>query len=62
MERRRKTSNAKEYRLGAQAPYWTCFILMEAMCLLEKGVKMLLRKATKKKRSLEYPSHHSLGF
>jgi hypothetical protein len=50
MERRRKTSNAKEYKLGAQAPYWACFILMEAMCLLEKGVKMLLRKATKKKK------------
>jgi hypothetical protein len=36
-------------QIGAQAPYWACFILMEVMRLPEKGVKMLLRNATKKK-------------
>jgi len=41
--------------------YWACFILMEVMRLPEKGVKMLLENATKKK-PLEYPSHHGWGF
>jgi hypothetical protein len=35
--------------------------MVEVMRLPEKGVKMLLRNATKK-NPLEYPSHNSLGF
>jgi hypothetical protein len=61
MEGRRKTSNAKDYKLGPKLPTELVSFSWRQMRLLEKGVKMLLRNGTKKS-PFEYPSQHSLGF
>jgi hypothetical protein len=60
MEGRRITSNGREYKLGPKL-LLGLFHSHGGNALPEKGVNMLLRNATKKK-PLEYPSHHSLGF
>jgi hypothetical protein len=48
MEGRRKTSNAKDYKLGPKLPTELVSFSWRQMRLLEKGVKMLLRNGTKK--------------